>query len=592
MFDQFGVNPSLLEGFKQTEAGLLLPKDINPKDIKQVIKEISSGSPAEQAAYEKRLDRKLGTLMSAYYSLFATQLSTMSGAVSKPRHTPPMTLLRQSFRQSLVDQLIILARIEQVKFVAQRTFAPKKKKGWLIRHKRYADPYFKLSKEDEKRIEEVSEVVAHPWEEVHPSFKDFLVKFTEDQLIIDRVCAPITRSYTGKPLKWYLIPGDDVKPRYDVLLRYMQEHNIYDEKKVLGIFFAQQGIDLTDMAYVQEIDDFRIAGAWKKGELALHISNPTNEMNNYGWGRSCFERSLAATTMLLLSMQYNTKIFQKNYPDQMIVLRGEMDPIGLEYFKQQIYGTNGPQSNERLPILPTNDPQFQMDLLKLRDSMSDMQFIQMMRLAVSWKCSAFRMHPSTLNMSPDQGERGTVIAGVNDQADVIASMQEEGYKGLLNSIADFINTNLIEPWYDDLFFDFSIEDIPPEADRVALWTQKLSNGLTFDEYRADEGLAPLEEITEGKYDGKVPGSPFILQAKELDMQQEMAEEQAAMEEERADMEGFTGGGAAKKLAKKPAKKPETKKKPTKKSWWLVDRFYKYEKTHMEYPFKHFECETC
>lgn len=578
MFEGYNTNSNVLAGFNVTESGLLIPKDVTPKDMKDSIKEMASQSPEARAEFEKKIDRKLGTIISLYQSVFNTATNSWSGAADKPRQSVPHSLLRSTFRNSIVDQLIILARMEQVKLVSNRVYAPKQEKGWLIKHKRHADPYFRPSKSDLERMEEVAQTVENPWSEVHPSFRDLLVRYVQDRLIIDRICMPITRSYTGKPLKFYLLPGDDIKPRYEVLLRYMREHNLFDQALAMGQIYSQQGVNLADMAWVQEIDSFQVAGAWRKDELAVSISNPSNEINNFGYGKSCLERSVEATTMLLLTFNFNRQIFEKNYPDQLLVLKGEVDPIGLEYMKQQLWGTTGPQSNHRLPVIPTNDPTFDMQVLKLRETLNEMQFTQLIRIAIALKAAAYRAHPSLINMSPDQGDTGKIITTGQDQADIIGSMQEEGFKGLLRDIEDFINRNIIWPWYPDLIFTFSVEEVPPEQDRVALATQKFSLGLTSDEWRASEGLPTLEEATEGSYSGKVPGSPFILQDKEMRMQEMQMQEQAQMEEQRSNPANFTGGGDAKRKSKpkaKPKKKDDKKKSPKKikKSWfdlWSVD----------------------
>jgi len=386
--------------------------------------------------------------------------------------------------------------------------------------------------------------------------------------IVASNCMPIVRDSNGKPLRWHVLPPDQIKPRYQIIYRYMREHGITDQFKGLESFYAQYGVDLSDMAFVQEIDDYQIAGAWRENEIVIDITNPSNELNKMGYGYSMFERSIEATSVLLYAIRFQKDYFLKNFPDQMLIINGEVDPAGLEYFKAQLYANAGAQGNQRMPILPTNDEDYKVQLLRLSDTAVDMQLISLVRFFVAIKCAAYRIHPSTINLSPDMGERGnSVIANAQDQADVIGSLTEEGFKGLLQSLAHYINRALIKPWYDDLVFTWSVEDVPPEKDRIALWTQKVAMGAMADEWRATEGLPPLEEVTDGKYDGKVPLSPFILQAKEMDMQQEQADQMMPLEESRGNAEDFTGGAKNKYgTPGKPHKKPESKskKKPTKK----------------------------
>lgn len=522
-------------------SGLFVPESVPLNDVKTLISDISKSDEATRAAFEKRIDRKLGTLYSTWYSLFASTVSHY-GAANKPQHTAPMTLLRQAFRQSLIDQVIINARVQQVKMVCERVITPKRQKGWSVKSIRHADPYYKPTKSDLERIKEVEDVILHPWVEVHPDFRDFLVKATQSQLIIDRNCMPIVRDSKGKPLRWYLIPPDQVKPRYDILYRYMQQHGLTDVNRGVESFYQTTNVDLTDIAFVQELETLQIAGAWKQGEIEIDITNPSDELDHMGYGVSMFERSMEATAILLYAMKYQKEYFLKNYPDQMLVINGEVDPTGLELFKQSIYASAGPQGNQRFPILPLNDEDYKVQLLRLTDTAVDMQLISLIRFLVAIKCASFRMHPSTINLAPDMGERGSIIADAQDQADILGSMVEEGLKSLLQSIGHFLNRAIINPWYDDIVFTWEVEDVPPEEKRIAMWTQKVAMGVMADEFRADEGLPPLEEASDGRYSGQVPLSPFILQDKELEMQTEMMEQQAELEEQRIDNSGFTGGG--------------------------------------------------
>src|SRR6185437_13656262 len=185
VFSQYNPGNRALAGFTSTESGLLVPNEITPKDMKDVLNDVMKASPEEQKAFEKKLDKKLGTLMSAYYSLFTTTVSNY-GAAGKPRYTPQMTLLRQTFRQSLIDALIVNAREQQVKMVSKRVLAPKLEKGWQVKHIRHADPYFRVTPDIQKRISEVEDVIENPWNEVHPNFRDVLVKMVRGELIVDR----------------------------------------------------------------------------------------------------------------------------------------------------------------------------------------------------------------------------------------------------------------------------------------------------------------------------------------------------------------------------------------------------------------------
>ena len=110
----------------------------------------------------------------------------------------------------------------------------------------------------------------------------------------------------------------------------------------------------------------------------------------------------------------------------------------------------------------------------------------------------------------------------------------------LDGIAQFTGRALITPWYDDLVQVWSVEDQPNEVQRIDLWTKKLAAGAMVDEYRHDEGLEPLEVMTDGKVSGKYVNSPFFFQQQQVAMMEAQQEQQAQAGADREDDSGFTG----------------------------------------------------
>ena len=301
-------------------------------------------------------------------------------------------------------------------------------------------------------------------------------------------------------------------------------------------------MDLSDKAYVQMIDG-RITGAWRGDEMDVDILNPSDEINMQGFGVSPLENSLEATTLLMVALNYNKNHFLSNWPDAFLILKGEFSPQGLQAFKNQIYAEVGPQGNTRLPVVPTGGADYEAELLKLRDSMTDMQFAQLVRMAICLKSAAYGMHPATLNFAPDQGASAisTIIASTDGQEAQIAMAQEEGFHSILDGFNQWFGRSLVRPWYDDLVMVWSVEDQPNEVQRIDLWTKKLAAGATIDEWRQDEGLEKLEDVTDGEMTGDYVNSPFFFQAKEMKMAAMQQEQAQQADADRTDDSGFTGG---------------------------------------------------
>jgi hypothetical protein len=556
--------------YEMAKNGLFLTSD-----MRDALIGLTSDDPKSAENLQKALNRHMGVLMSLFHSVYST--TAQYGAAEKPRDTPAFELLRKIWEESLVDRLITAARIRQWRHISRRIVVKGRQKGWYVTHVDHKEPGFRMTESIRRRCREVEAMLMSPNPEAHPTgFRDVLVKAVQGELILDRVALIVrSRSREGKALSWYLLPGDTIYPRFKVLMKGLLDYGLVrpgDDRPdgnslvarfdtVIGRIYDDYGIDLSGKAYVQMIDG-RITGAWTTDECYIDVLNPSDELNRQGYGISPLENSLDATTLLLLGIQYNKNHFLSNYPEAFLILQGEFSPQGLQAFKNQIYAEVGPQGNQRLPVIPTGGANYQAELLRLRDSMTDMQFVQLIRIAIALKCSAYGMHPATINFSPDQGADATAIISETASQDTqIALMQEEGFHSSIDARAEFFDRALIQPLYDDLCIVWSVEDQPNEVQRIDLWTKKLAAGATVDEFRHDMGLEDVESVTDGAMDGKFANSPFWFQQQQMKM---MAEQQQAQQQ--ADAErgsgGFTGGADEAEAAKaKPASSSGAKPKP-------------------------------
>src|SRR5262249_7748858 len=235
------------------------------------------------------------------------------------------------------------------------------------------------------------DMIFDPNPEVHPGgLPAVLVQAAQGEMILDRKVMVVMRDRLNRPLSFHLLPPDDIKPRYQVLLEHMESVNQMrmggfrtnrqvtqqDYYQVVESIFDKYGVDVSNAAWVQEVDGV-VLGAWSAEECSVDIKFPSDELNQFGYGKSPLERSLEATTLLLLSLNYNKGTFLRNYPEAFLIIEGDYDPVGLEAFKQKIYAEVGPQGNQRLPVLSTGDVGQKANLLKLRDTPREMEMPQM-----------------------------------------------------------------------------------------------------------------------------------------------------------------------------------------------------------------------
>lgn len=490
------------------------------------------------------MKRQIGSLFS-YFQVLSSNIA-MWGAYEKPQMTPSHRFLRQAARKSLIDGLLINARCFQVRQVAQVVAVEGREKGFQVVHRRAQDPTFTASKDVIRRCHEMEDFITGKIpgrginREFHPNgIQDFLVKATRGQLTIDRTVMVIQRDGSGRPLSFHLLPPDDIKPRMEVLLSFMPQLGATSQRMglaarqvaTINLIWDKYQVDLTDKAYVQEID-LQVLGAWKSSEISVSITNPSDELNMFGYGESCLQGSLEATTMLLYAMSFNKQMFTANFPEAVLVLKGNPQPADVLALQRQFSAEVGPQAHNRLPIISGGEVDGKSaELLKLRDTMRDLQFLQLLRTFISLKASAYRATPHLLNFAPDQGRERPAIVGEKEDSK-IAMAEEQGFGSLLDSFARWMTDELITPVYDDLKMSWSVRDQPTDKERIEIQTMQAALSKTVDEIRAKDGDPPLAEVTDGEVSGGYVNSPMFFQArmaKQADeqMQQPQPEDETA-----------------------------------------------------------------
>lgn len=317
---------------------------------------------ARQSRTLTTIEEQIAQQSGALFSLYSNIVSNIAhyGAAEKPAGTESHKTLRQYAKQSIVDSLIINARLFQMQHLARRVIVEGKQKGFAVRHVRHSDKTFKMTPAITQTIREIEDIVFAPNGEVHPSgFRDVLVKLTQGRLIIDRTAIVVMRDRVGRPLSWHVLPPDDIRPRYEVLLKHlpvnrlpgmsphlrayrgsqqqsalerMRQLTTRDYQSAATAVFEKFGVDVSEAAYIQEVDGI-VTGAWRAGEIIVEATAPSDEINLWNYGISPLERSLEVSAMLIYAINYNRSLFTKNYPEAMLLLHGNVNPLGLETFK-------------------------------------------------------------------------------------------------------------------------------------------------------------------------------------------------------------------------------------------------------------------
>lgn len=565
------IDRQMFDHYQYRTRGGIYTHDPEMVALSNELEEIRKARNGTLTDIEQRIEAKAGSLFSVYSAIWGNLLRY--GAADKPAGTESHKNLRQYAKQSIIDALIINARLYQIRHFARQVIVEGKQKGFVVRHRRHSDKTFIMTREIENTCREISDVVFNPNKDFHPEgFRDVLVKFAQGEMVIDRKAIVVMRTRQGKPLSWHVLPPDDIRPRLEVLLRHMPETRLPGlnsslwslrnyrtpeaQQKIAGqlgtlrradydrasdTIFQKFGVDVSSAAWVQDIDGI-VTGAWAADECKIDVTAPSDEINMWRYGCSSLERSLEVSSMLIYAINYNRSLFTKNYPEAMLMLHGNVNTAGLEVFKAQLYSEVGPEMGAaRLPVLSTGSSQFnKAELLKLRDSIRDMEMPQFIRLFASLKTAAFRCHPSILNLNPDKGESRPVISNMDEAFNVDLS-QEEGLGSLVETSADFLTRALwgdYEPWQDYCLVAVT-NKILTEPEVIELWDKKLKSGAyVVDEMRTALGDQPLEKVSDVK--GTYSPNNFFFQAQTAQQQQSEQELQQLLAEP-SNEQGWTAG---------------------------------------------------
>lgn len=474
------------------------------------------------------------------YGPSINNIGSLNGTLRKPLDTPPFLMLRQVAKDSLIDRAIINRRVEDIKGLSRRINVPGKQRGWRVVHKRFDDPRFDSSdKNILRRCREMEDLLDKPNSLYHKTFRDFLTVAVQEELVIDRRAMVITRDGKGRPTDYYLLPGDTILPVLYVLMPWMLKKGLTNER-VARMMMTEElsqkagtSIDITEAAFVQEVDG-QIVGAWKKDEMDVEYTNPSGELNRWGYGSSLLEQSLQSTALLLNMFNFNKDMFRPGFPSRMLVLSGDYSAEGLSTFERQILGQGNPGSpRSKMPVLPGPE-NMRAQILDLSNTPNDMQFEQFFRLMSCVKCSFFGMHPSRLNLS-ETNPAGIVMGSGQATSEVSKTINEEGLFALLESNADWLTRTLIEPYYDDLMLVF--DGLYEESEAMMLQSLQIeSMWSTKNEIRARRNLPPLSDMN----GGEVIMDGLWLQWVNM-KKQEKAQKDAQKQYEKGNFAGQQGG---------------------------------------------------
>lgn len=534
--------------FAFTPEGLLVPKgSLDPLVKAQMEKDEKKAKVYDNAQAQAML-----------FSRFLVSNMEANGARAKPYDTPRFETLYQAAKQSFVDATIIRVRIDQFRQFFQPV-QDENEPGFMVVHDRHRDPEFKITPDVKKRCEEMEKMLSDPTPadlapflphkvRVHTGLKDLMGRLIRAELVIDRKVMRIYKRTDGKGIAaFHWLPGATIY-NVDEAARMWASKNEPNGKVGPHTLYRMSEVsnwDITQAAFVQLVDA-QVVAAFTEDEISVHVSNPSDELNRWGYGTSRLEESMDVTATLLYAWQYNKEMFKTNYPEQILTVHGEFDKGGLAAFKQQLAAeAGGPGNYWRLPIVsglgePDSAEKFEVKSVKLRESPKDMLFDQFFRFMIMFKCAAYGCHPTILNFQSDTGAGSTMFGRSN--AKEIEESKDHGLIPSLKDTAEWFTNILIKPTYDDLKVIVCGIDPEDEKQVVELRNEKTKVYKTRNEARVEDGLEPIGDPKDEKnawnYPADAPVSSYI---NTFDMEKQQEAEAAQGGQEGAPGEGGQPG---------------------------------------------------
>jgi len=435
-------------------------------------------------------------------------------------------LRRVSYQLSLIGA-IIKVRVDQVAAFA-RPYRENKQIGFAIRHKN--ETHIPTEGERQAMLEMEQFVMNCGWgknrysQYPRENFGNFLKKFVRDSLTYDQGCFEVVPDTFGRPFEFRPVDAATIRlaATYDGYrgeepLKFRSRDFTDKWKKEYGENFELDG----EGVYTVQLLHGRIENIFTHNDMAFCIRNPRSDVWVNGYGFAEIEMCLNTVLRALWAEEYNARNFRQGSMAQGILnFKGDQfDPKEIEAFRR-VWQSDiaGVENAHRVPVIQVPEG---VEFVKMQNANSEMEYQRWLEYLIKIICSAYEIDPSEVNfdlVSGAGGSAGPLFESKHEWK--IKHSKDKGLRPLLGWVAEQLSTYVIDPLDPNMYLDFVGLDQLTENDRIDLLTKKVSNYMTINEARQEEGLQPIKG-------GDIVNNPTFLQAYQGEQQAE-ADALAAM----------------------------------------------------------------
>lgn len=416
------------------------------------------------------------------------------------RYSLSYDVIRRVCQQLSYVGAIIGVRVNQVASFA-RPFRDNQQIGFQIKFKND----IKIPNEEEKSaIQEAEQFVlncgwgalnSNPYApQPRDNFRNFLGKIVRDSLRYDQCNFEVIPDSSGRPAEFRAVDASTIRlaATYDGYrgqdMRSFQGREFADHwQKEYGQDFELDGHGIHTVQTIYG----RIENIFTYQDLAFCMRNARTDLWANGYGLAEIEVALGAVTRLLWAEEYNAKQFTNgSMVDKILNLKtDDIDPAILETFKRNwVANVRGVENAFSLPMLQIPEG---IEVINLRTGRNEMEYEKWINYLMNIIAGVYQIDPSEVSF--DIVSKGGGGGGINIESKgewKLKHSKDKGLRPLLVSIAEWLNTYVIDPLDSRLYLDFVGLDQMSPQDRLSHLKDEVTHYKTVNEVRQEMGLDP------------------------------------------------------------------------------------------------------
>lgn len=436
-----------------------------------------------------------------------------------PKDKIPDRLLRMIEKRNGIVASIITLRIQQaIEF--SRISSDKDSPGWGIFLK---DSKETMTPEQEKQKKFLENLLTNTkrddYQGLEPkddTFKNLLIKYVRDRILIDKVVWEIERDRAGRATAIWVLDGATILP--------ILPGGFYGSTSQVGYGIGARNTKLSEairtakleqippveeIAYIQELiygtSGGGITAAFTSDDLIYDLGNELNDVMYYKQGLSVTEKANIAIVAFMNSITFNSNGLSRGAIPKVAISMGRESGYTEEQLEDM--------QDEWMANFEAMDGQWNIPLLNgdakvlpLLQSNRDMEYQKYMEFVGALTCSIMGVDSAELGLRLNQAQ---AVLSENQDAKQMFS-KNRGVREMLNGFSYIANKFLKKSRYEfaeNFIFKFTGLSTEDKNFEVDLKKKKCETYMTINEIRAEDDLDPLEN-------GDIILNPTFLQEKQ------------------------------------------------------------------------------